>query len=91
MIAWLERNFGANWRTSLSGLLTTLCVIILAIVALPAETWDDRRVAVFAILGVIAKTVKDFTTKDAQVTGGNVAQGPGYPARHAGQVEDTLP
>ncbi len=93
MIApFLERAFGANWRTSLSGVLSTAMAIVTAAAILPRDTWTDWRVYVPAVLAILAKTTTDFTTKDARVTGGSVQQGSLHGAtREAGKPEDILP
>jgi hypothetical protein len=65
---------GANWRTSVSGYLETVCVIVIALCALPTDVWTNPRVWIPATALVIAKTIKDTLTKDKNVTGGNIQQ-----------------
>lgn len=65
---------GANWRTSVNGLIETACLIIVGVCVLPAETWQQPKVWIPAVGLIVAKTVKDFVTKDKNVTGGTVQQ-----------------
>jgi hypothetical protein len=65
----IERIFGANWRTTISGLAATASAIIIALSVLPKETWQNPSVAIPAVLLVVAKTIQDFKTKDANVAG----------------------
>lgn len=70
----MEKLLGANWRTSVNGLVETLCLIIIGLCVLPAETWQQPRVWIPASGLIIAKTIKDFITKDRKVTGGVIQQ-----------------
>lgn len=65
---------GANWRTWTSGLVETACLIVIALCALPSDIWSNPRVYIPSAALIIAKTVKDFVTKDKQVTGGSQMQ-----------------
>lgn len=66
--------FQANWKTASSGYLETVCVIIIALCALPAEVWQNPKVWIPSVLLLVAKTIKDTLTKDKNVTGGTVQQ-----------------
>lgn len=65
----IEKIFGVNWRTTLSGLLTTLTVLYGAWLALPEATRTNPSVWIPAILAALFKTVQDVNGKDKQVTG----------------------
>ena len=68
--------FGPNWRTSVSGMMETLCIIIIAVCSLPSEIWANPKVWMPAVGLLVAKTVKDFLTKDKAVTGGTIQNDP---------------
>lgn len=70
----MNNPLGANWKTSVSGYMETLCAIVIALCVLPADYWSNPRVWVPGSLLVIAKTIKDSLTKDRNVTGGAVQQ-----------------
>jgi hypothetical protein len=65
----VERIFGANWRTSISGLSTTLSAIVVALATLDPNVWKSPKFYVPAALVAIAKTIKDLNTKDSCVAG----------------------
>lgn len=86
------KMFGANWRTSCSGYIETLCVIVIAGCALPSEVWMNPRIWIPAVLLITAKTVKDTVTKDKNVVGGSVQQdlsGAVVPENKASLVQTT--
>ena len=64
----MAKLFGPNWRTSLSGLAETICLIVIGLCVLPADVWQNPRVYLPAAGLIIAKTVKDWLTRDKGVT-----------------------
>jgi hypothetical protein len=70
----MNNPLGANWKTSASGYIETLCLIIAAVCILPPEIWAKREVWLPSVGLIVAKTVKDSLTKDRNVTGGSTQQ-----------------
>ncbi len=72
---FMERIFGINWRTSLSGYITLVSVAIaanpLSIDFLPDEL--EKYIKGFAgLIALISGTAMVHNTKDRNVTGGTV-------------------
>lgn len=86
----IEKLLGANWRTSLSGLSETFLMIVTGITIIPEETWQDRRKLSLAIAFVVAKSIKDFATKDARVAGIGTIQHPTVKPSPDGIVSEHL-
>jgi hypothetical protein len=70
----MNNPLGANWKTSSSGYIETLCLIVAAVCILPPEIWARREVWLPSVGLIAAKTVKDSLTKDRNVTGGTTQQ-----------------
>lgn len=77
--------FGANWRTSISGITETICIIIMGLAVLPREVWQDPSVWLPAAALLVAKSFKDYITKDKEVTGGTKRNDP--PANPPGKAD----
>lgn len=65
----IERIAGVNWRTTITGILTTLTVLYGAWIALPETTRTNPAVWIPAILAALFKTLQDVNGKDKQVSG----------------------
>jgi hypothetical protein len=66
----MQSALGLSWKTSVTGYIETICLIIMAVVVLPID-WSQPRAWIPAVLLVAAKTIKDSLTKDKNVTGGD--------------------
>ncbi|HEX2746994.1 MAG TPA: hypothetical protein VHM91_03260 [Verrucomicrobiales bacterium] len=65
----IEKLLGVNWRSTLTGILTTLTVLCGAWLALPEDTLANPRVWIPALLAALLKTLGDTNAKDRQVSG----------------------
>ncbi len=72
----LELLLGVNWRTTVSGWAFNIGAIIVALSVLPKSVWQNPSVAIPAVLGILAKFVQDWNTKDKQVSGNGTANNP---------------
>lgn len=75
----LERLIGANWRTTLTGILSSLTALLTILAALPYELgdaatifppeWKARIAVTGALATAILRVLKSAATKDARVSG----------------------
>lgn len=78
MLAYL---FGANWRSSTSGILTVVAVATAvaihsdnSLVAFLPDGMEAYIIGISKLIAVVSGIVFALTVKDANVTGGKVAQ-----------------
>lgn len=97
----LERHFGANWRTTLTGAGTAVLALIAFLAGLndqlgdlagfiPAE-WRTRIAVTSAFSAALLKFLNGYVGKDAHVTGGKIRQDAAIFPRLAGERPDDLP
>ena len=56
---------GPNWRTTLSGVLSTVIALVAAYHAFPEEIRSDPKVYIPALIAALARIVQAHATKDA--------------------------
>ncbi len=72
----IELLLGPNWRTTVSGWTFNIGAVIVALSVLPKETWQDPKITIPAVLGVLAKFIQDWHAKDKQVSGNGTLNNP---------------
>lgn len=75
----LEKLIGANWRTTLTGILSALTSLLTILAALPGELgdiayvfppeWKARIAVTGAVATALLRVLKSALTKDARVSG----------------------